>query len=348
MVAPATFVQPGRQVGRFVRVTIIPEVGPPIVINPLPPDPTGAPEQVHVLFNVRRTLGPEPARASIQLINLAPSTRAIIAAAAKRPANVRATGLTSDGRVWIGTKCMLEAGYIGTGTTRLMLGQLCSVQSRHVGTEWITSLDVGDNEVAWTMAECRQSFGVGATTDAILAYAFGVLGLALAPPIPPGVSAYVLQRGFVAYGRAREVIDAILGGVAPDLSSLPALAQGVSNVVALFDSFAGNAPLTRPMTWWAEDQVAYIIERGRAFPGVPVKVSALAEPGTVRLLERPERIEDGAVQVRMLLHGAVRIARPFVVTSKELAGAYRAEALEHAGGNRLERFETVAIGRIVA
>jgi hypothetical protein len=348
VVAPVTFVQPGRQAGRYVRVTILPEALPtPFVVNPIPPGPTGEPAQVHCRFSVARELGPSPGRATIELINLSEATRNLIATFARRPSNVRPTGLTTDGRVWVGTQVILEAGYLGTGAAALIRGQLLTVRSRHEGTEWITTLQVGDNEIAWTLAECRQSFDAGVTTDAVLAYAFGTMGMALAPPIPAGVTGYVLTRGFVAYGRSREVIDSILAGVAPDLASLPAIAQGISNVVALFDSFAGNAPMTRPITWWGEDRVAYLLERGRVLPGAPVRVSTQAEPGAVRLLERPERLEDGAVRVRMLLHGAVRVGRAIAIVSKALAGAYRVEAAGHDGGNRTERFETVAICRVV-
>lgn len=349
MAAALPFVAPGRQAGRQIRLSIFPEAGPPVVINTVLPTGQGQDvPQIPIAFTVRRSLGPEPGRATIVIANLQKLTRDTIATYARRPGKVRPTGITTDGRVYIGTRVLLEAGYLGTGTTVIMNGQLAAANSEHIGTEWITRLEVGDSEVAWTNAECRQVFEAPAPAQLILQYCFATMGLGLMQPIPAAIAGYVLQSGFVGYGRSRDVVDSLLSGIAPDLSQLPALAQGIANVISLWDSFAGGAPLTRPITWWAEDGLAYLIERGRALPGAPLLVSSEGQAGAVRLLARPIRLEDGGVRLRMLMQGSVRIARPVTVVSRELAGAYRVEALEHMGGNRLEAFQTVADCRLLA
>lgn len=347
MVAPYEI---GRQFGRVVRVRIQPPSGPPLVINPITPSPAGVqPPALHVSFSVSKSLTSEPQRASVQIVNLSKTTRDLIASFARRPPEVTSEGLTVDSRVFRGTRVTLEAGYLGISPTVIFVGDLASARSRHVATEWLTSLELGDSEVALTQAECRRAFEIATPAIDVIRYAVQVLGMQLGPaPIPTAIAQYVLQKGFVAYGKARDTIDAILAGCAPDLSQLNALARGVVTIGSFFDAFTGTAPLTNPVGWWAEDGLAYFLERGFALPAQPVVVSPEAEAGAVRLLERPERLDEGGVRVRMLLHPALRIGRPLQVISKELAGSFRVEALSHTGDNRTGPFESVADLRILA
>lgn len=343
-------VAPGRQFGRVVRVTVLPPVGAPIIINPiLPTTAPVAPPQIHAMVTVSKSLTPEPQRATVVLVNLAKTTRDTIAGYTRRPDNVDAQGLTVDSRVFRGTKVMIEAGYRGLGPSTVFIGDLSTATSRHVGTEWLTTLECGDSEVALTQAECRRTFDVGASALEVLTYAIQVLGMRLSTaPIPSAIPSYILSRGFVAYGRARETIDAMLAGLAPDLGQLNAIARGIATLGAVFDAFSGTAPLTRPITWWADDGAVTFLERGRALPGEPLRVSAEGEPGAVRLLERPQRLGDGVVRVTMLLHTGVRIGVPIAIVSKELAGTYRVEAFDHAIDSRSGPCDTTATLRVLS
>jgi hypothetical protein len=345
----ASPVAPGRQFGRVVRITIVPTDGAPIVINPsIQTVPGLATPELHVAFSVEKSVTPEPQRATVQIANLSKTTRDLIASYARRPSNVTASGLTVDSRVFHGTRVIVEAGYLGTSAAAIFTGDLASARSRHVSTEWLTTLECGDSEAAISQAECRQSFEPGATALDVITYAVRCLGMTMAPaPVPAAIPAYALARGFVAYGKARETIDAILAGVAPDLGQLNVLARGVAIVGGFFDAFSGTAPLTRPIGWWAEDGAAYFLERGKALPGEAVRVTAQGEPGASRLLERPERLEDGVVRVRMLLNPGVRVGRPVTIVSHELAGPYRVEHVAHAGDNRTGGFDTIGTLRVL-
>jgi hypothetical protein len=340
-------VQPGRQWGRSVRVVVTPLSGlPPIVINPVTYAPGAGPPPLHVSFSVDKTLTSEPQRGRVSITNLSKATRDLLAAVARSGPNVSAVGATTDTRVIATTLVQIEAGYLGLAPGVLLRGNLTAARSRHYGTEWVTTLDVGDTEAAIAMAECRRTFDAGTPALAVLTYAASCMGVvSVSASVPAAISAYVLERGFVAYGRARDTIDAILAGVAPDLSQLGFLARGIAIGADLWDAFAGNGPLTNPIGWWVDDGAIYFLERGLALPAPPVLVSATAEPGTVRLVERPERLEDGAIRLVTLLNPGTRLGRPITVVSRELAGAYRVEAVSHTGDNRGGDFLTTAICR---
>lgn len=337
-------VQPGRQWGRHVSLVVTPlSALPPIVLNPEPAIPGFGPVQLEMTFEVVKSVTPEPQRGRITIANLAKTTRDLLAQVSRSTSNSQALGPTTDKRAILTTIAQIRAGYLGLAPGALITGSMGPARSVHQGTEWITSIDVGDAEAALAQAECRQSFEAGTPAIEVLRYAAQCMGLVLAPqPIPAAIAAYVCTRGFVAYAKARDVVDAMLAGVAPDVSQLGFVAKGIAIGSDLFDAFIGKEPLCRPLTWWVEDGAMYFLERGSCLPAPPVLVSAIAEAGTVRLIERPERLEDGGVRIVTLLHPAIRIGRPLTVVSKELAGAYRVETVRHVGDNRAGDFLTIA------
>lgn len=338
-------VPPGLAFDRTASVTIVPvSTGQPLVINPPTPPIAGVrPAELRVMFSVRKAIGPQPHTAEIRVHNLSELSRSTLARVARTAARTQSVGATSDSRAFIATVASLSAGYTGVGAGRLLSGQLLRAPSRHLGTEWITQLTIADGAVELAEATCDRAFEVGTPALEVVRYAAQCLGMTLAPiPPPAALSAYVLGRGFTAYGRASETIDAILAGVAPDLSSLPALARVALGVGQIFDSFAGVAPLTRPLVWWVEDRQVWIVERGTALPAPPIPVSARALPGAALLLERAERAEDGRVRLHMLLHPGFRLGRAVQVLDPPLAGLHRVESVEHAGDNRGGTFRTTA------
>lgn len=337
-------VQPGRQWGRYASLVVTPlSALPPIVVNPEPSLPGVGPHPLHIAFEVSKSVTPEPQRARVQLSNLSKATRDLLATVSRSTSNAQALGPTIDKRAILTTIAQVRAGYLGLAPGALITGNMGPAMSEHVGTDWITTITVGDAEATLAQAQCERSFEAGTPALEVLRYAAQCMGLVLAPqPIPAGIGAYVLARGFVAYAKARDVVDAMLAGIAPDLGQLGFVARGVAIGSDLFDAFIGHEPLTRPLTWWVEDGAIYFLERGSALPAPPVLVSATGEPGTVRLIERPERLENGAVRVVTLLHPVIRIGRSLTIKSKELAGAYRVESVVHRGDNRGGDFTSTA------
>lgn len=334
----------GTQFGRLAGVRLYPLVGTPLWINPAQPRTNGIRliPDLRVSFRVEKSTSSEPQRAVVEISNLGKLHRDLIATFARRPKGVTSAGLTVDGRVFAGCKVEILAGYEGMGGGgAIFRGDLSAVQSRHLGTDWITTLELGDSEAAMTQAEVAQSFPPGTPAIAVIQACAASLGLLLGPtPIPTALASYVLERGWTAYGRARDTIDAILAGCAPDLSALPATIKAAATLASLVGLLSGPSPLTRPIGWHVDDGLLYLLPRYTALPGPPILVSAIAQPGTVRLIDRPERLDDGAVRLRTLLCPQAAPAWPVVVTSRELQGSYRVDEIEHDGDNRGGDFAT--------
>lgn len=337
-------IPPGLQFDRTASVTIAPPTGVPMVINPpIPPVAGVRPPELRTIFTVRKAMGVAPHQAEVRVHNLAELSRSTLARVARSASTTPAAGPTTDARAFLACVATLTAGYVNVGPGRLISGALLRAPSRHVGTEWITTIAIGDGAVELERAECDRAFEVGTPALEIVRYAAQCMGMTLAPiAVPAGLAAYVLTRGFTAYGKAREVIDAILAGVAPDLSKLPTLARAVQGFAQLYDSLAGNAPMTRPLVWWVEDRMVWILERCAALPAPPIVVSARGLPGTALLLERAERADDGRVRLRMLLHPGIRLGWTISLADPPLAGLYRVEQVEHQGDNRAGVYLTTA------
>lgn len=334
------------QYGRLAGVRLFPLTGPAIWINPTQPRVAGvrAIPDLRVQFVVQKSTSSEPQRATVRLFNLGKIHRDLIATYARRPqAAAQPSGLV-DGRIIRNTIVEVLAGYEGMGAAAAIFrGDLSSVSNRHVGTEWVTTLELGDSEAALTQATLEQSFPPGTPALTVILAALARMGLTLGPaPVPESVSAYVLARGWASYGRARDTIDAILAGCAPDLSQLPTIVKAVGTLASLVGLMSGPSPLTRPVALFVDDGLAYLLQRATALPGAPVQVSATAQPGTIRLLERPERLDDGGVRVRCLLSPGLRPGWPVTIASRELAGAYRIDVVEHAGDLRGGSFTSTA------
>lgn len=332
------------QYGRLAGLRLTPTAGPPILINLAQRVPGLYQPTTRIQFAVAKSTTDEPQRATVRLINLGKLTRDAIAAYARRPQGVASSGLTTDTRVYRGTVVELLAGYEGTGgAAAIFRGDLSAVRSRHVGTEWITTLELGDSEAALTQAELGQTFPAGTPALAVIQAALSAMGLTLGPaPIPAPVASYTLAHPWSCYGRAREAIDGILAGCAPDLSQLPQLLKAAASLASLVGLMSGPSPLTRPVDWYVDDELAYLLQRATALPGPPIVVSSAATPGAVRLLDRPERIDDGGVRIRCLLTPGLRPGWPVTIASRELAGAYRVEAVEHEGDSRQGDFTSSA------
>jgi hypothetical protein len=337
----------GVQFGRHVGIRILPVARAPVVLNPVIPTTTAAGNAVRELtiaITVDKSTTAEPQRATVEIYNLSPLTRGLIASLATRPNGVALPSASVDTRVIRGTLVEVLAGHAGMGGGGAVFrGELSAVRSYHVGTAWITRLELGDSEAALSSAECNFTFPPATPAPFVISYCLRVLGLAIgAAPMPAALSRYVLQNGFYAGGLARDTIDAILAGVAPDLSGMPALVRVAGGIKQLWDAFTGTAPATRPLEWFVDDGLAYFVERATALPLPPVLVAAEPAPGVVRLLERPERLDGGGARIRCLLSPAFRVGGPVSIVSRELGGVYRCEAIQHRADNRTGPFETIA------
>ncbi len=331
------------QFGRQASLVIVPRVGPALTINPLAqvPGTSISTPQLQVGFTVEKTLSLEPQRASVEITNLGQVTREAIVSMVTRPRETGTPGAL-DARGLVGTTVTLLVGHGTIGPpVAVFKGSLSSARNVRVGNTWTTQLDLGDSEIGITQGECDRDFPPGTTALAVLTYALGCMGVALGPaPVPPALAAYQLTSGWSATGRAADVIEALLAGVAPDLSQLPVLAQAAVGLYQLGQSLAGHQTLTQPVEIYVDDGLAYIVQRSRALALPPVRLSSLAETGAVQLVERPERLDGSGLRVRSLLAPAIRLGQAIVISSRDVLGTYRVQGITHSGDNRRGAFLT--------
>lgn len=326
-----------RQYDRGIRLTVIPPLGvsggavPPVLINPVPPPGGGvALPQIHVRFTVEKSLTPEPQRATISIYGLQKTTRDSIAGAVRRvvdwiPGGVPTPLVSIDGRILpadpivVDTSSgmahlMLEAGY-GAALSQIFAGTATAVRSRrHAGIDWITTIHAGDSELGLSQGEANKSFAPGTPASVVLQYLASTCGLTIAPTTAfASLAAFTLSQGFSAIGRAR---------------------KGIEDMLAALQH-----------TWWVEDGVLWILGLGEFVPGPPIFVTPQDLPGFRRLLEAPERLDDGGVRVHCQLAPEISPGRQIQIVSSELAGVYRVEAVTQVGDNRTGSFESTAICR---
>lgn len=325
------------QYDRGVRLTVIPPVpvdgspALPVVVNPIPPPGAGAPAlpQLRIRFTVRKSITPEPQRATVEVWNLQKTTRDSIAGAARRvidwiPGGVSTPLVSIDGRlrpadpIVVNTTggvahMVLEVGY-GAALSTLFEGVAAPVRNRRMGPTWRTTLHGGDGELQLTQGVGGKSFEPGTPASVVLTYFATVLGLVVVPTAGSQLlSGYILQNGFVANGRARDGVSDLLNAL--------------------------------QLTWWVEDGQLWILAEGEFVPGPPVFCSPEDIPGFIRLLEAPMRLDDGGVRCKMQLASTVRPGHTLIIVSSELAGNYRIESATHTGDNRFGPFNTQAVVR---
>lgn len=321
-----------RQYDRGIRLTVVPPLGLggaapiPLVINPIPPTPGGdSVPQLRVNFRVRKTLSAEPNRATVTVWNLRKTTRDAIAGSARRVVtwadDVATPFVKVDGRLLPGdpvtldtqngvAHMLLEAGY-GAVMAQIFGGAATTVRNRRRGPDWHTTMHAGEAELPLSQGIASQSFKPGTPAGVILQYLAGVMGLQVAPTVAAAsLNGFILQGPVHVNGRARD---------------------GVTDIVE-----------ANGYAWWAEGGLLWVLGETEVIPGPPLLTSPKDIPGTHRLLEAPQRLDDDGVRVRMLLVPTASPGQQLQVASSELAGVYRIEAVDHVGDNRTGVFQTIA------
>jgi len=92
--------------------------------------------------------------------------------------------LNKDSRALIqkkGSKVTLDAGYSGSGVSRLFIGDLRIGDNKYQGVsgDWVSTLKLGDGERAWRHARVKQSFGPKTGAGDVLRYMGNASGLQL-------------------------------------------------------------------------------------------------------------------------------------------------------------------------
>lgn len=299
---------------RTVRLTIIPPTAQPgVLINP--PAPPGAPN-LRIMFDVDRSISKDPSTAEVQVVNASKRTREIMAGIVRRKVDYSREFAFIDGRLIEGAALgggiaeivetangfgymRLEAGFDGVAST-IFEGGTNRVESEHVGELWITKIKAGDGELSIQKAIANKSFVEGTPVVAIVAYLVRTMGLIWGnAATPPPQLAATQASGVVAVGRARDILDQLLGGLGLD--------------------------------WFIDSGELWVLDPAGVLPLPPVPIA--------QIYDRPRKLENGTVEVRTPFSPLYRPAAPAALASLTLQGTYRINRVRYRGDNRGGRFD---------
>lgn len=114
--------------------------------------------ELRCVFKVKKTLKREPNTATIQIYNLAESSRRVLESSTKLVVR-------------------LEAGYKELGVSQLFLGQVRSAWTEWEGPDAITTITTGDSEKEMQEARLNMSFGKSLPVDVALTSIVQALGV---------------------------------------------------------------------------------------------------------------------------------------------------------------------------
>lgn len=173
---------------------------------------------MRVQFEISRNSEKDPNTSQVIVTNLAPSTRGQLQ---KK-----------------GVKLTLEAGYESVGTSRLFIGDVRTTDHVRNGSDWDTTMKLGDGERAFKFARVSESFSPGVGAGDVLQYLAQQSGLAIGN-IPTVVANLTtsFDQGYVAYGKWGNVFDRLVKSLGYVWSiqdgALQVLLPGQSNTAAV-------------------------------------------------------------------------------------------------------------------
>lgn len=145
---------------------------------------------LRIQFSVEMHLDSEPNTARVTVTNAARATRAFLTA---RPLIVQ-----------------IDAGYDGVAR-HLFTGDLRFGESTHEGTEWSTTIELGDGDRAFRHARVSRSYRAGTSVVVALREAAASMGLDLPVPIITSPAlATQFAAGVVLHGPARDELTKLL------------------------------------------------------------------------------------------------------------------------------------------
>lgn len=149
---------------------------------------------LRVAFKIAKTDKKEPNTSEITVTNLAPSTRGRLQAK--------------------GVKVLLEAGYAGTGLSRLFFGDARTIDHVRDGADWNSVIKCGDGERAVRYARLSESFAGGTTAGQILQVLAGAMGLATGNvAAQAGALSTRFDHGYAVSGSVSQAIDRLVTSI---------------------------------------------------------------------------------------------------------------------------------------
>lgn len=107
-----------------------------------------------------------------------------------------------------GVKILVEAGYLGTGRTRIFRGDVRSTDHIRSGPDWDTTMQIGDGERAFRYGRVAESFAPGTPASQVLRYMANASGLQIGNiDDAAAATTQVFDQGYVVHGAWQKSMD---------------------------------------------------------------------------------------------------------------------------------------------
>ncbi len=247
---------------------------------------------LRIAFKVHASLEKDPNTAEIRIFNLSPDNRAKL-----------------QGK---GVPIILAAGYDTTEAT-IFSGDSRFITHESEGPTWVTKIQSGDGERIFAFARMSKSYAAGVSPGVVLRDAVAATSLkpgnmeaALAEAPRGGLASYA--RGYVAHGRAIDVVEAVSKSIGFSMS--------VQNGVLQFLR-KGAAP-----------GQAVLLNKKTGLIGSPAYSNPEKKGEAPRLL------------VKALLQPTIVCGSQVSIESQSVKGAFRVQKLDHTGDSRSNEWYT--------
>jgi hypothetical protein len=257
--------------------------------NPALPD-RPAPS-LRVTFDIEKNTNRDPNRALITIYNLNESNRATLQKGSDLVTQFKKQKKLYQWQVTV------AAGYVGT-KKQIFLGDILFADSRREGSNWVTTIEAGDEERNYNSRYVSTSFGPGTSLYSVLLFLVNELGIQVGDSInkltTPLRKVVVFKKGIAVEGKVSQLLDKYVSTAGYQWS----IQDGVLQVLAPSETTL---------------ETVYVLNSSSGMIG------------------SPEKGEDGTIKGVSLLQGDIRPGRRIQFDSKMVKGTFKTERVIHTG-----------------
>ena len=253
-----------------------------------------------IAFDIEKSLKPEPNTCTLHVYNLSESQRSSLEEMRPKVSGLTKLEVTKGGKplkATTGIPCSIEAGY-QDDNAQIWLGDMRDVYSVRDGADWITVLESGDAEKAYTNGRLHVAYGPRTSPDTALRAMVRAMGV---------------SEGNVAQVAAKLLLKGKM--LTRGLVLSGPVSQHITN-------FCRSADLE----WSIQDGAIQILDRGKALLARPILVSA-----NTGMVGSPTVDNDGILTVKMFINPDFRVGGLLLMKAARIKGLYRTLAAKWSG-----------------
>jgi hypothetical protein len=253
--------------------------------------PTRPKPALRVTFDVEKNTNRDPNRALITIYNLSETNRATL-----QKGSDLITAFKKQKKLYE-WQVTISSGYVET-KEQLFLGDILFADSRREGSNWVTTIEAGDEERNYNSRYVSKSFGPGTSLYSVLTFLVTELGIGYGDSFNkltnPLRKLVVFKKGVVVEGKVSKLLDKYVSGAGYQWS----IQDGLLQILAPNETTL---------------ETVYVLNSASG------------------LIGSPEKGEEGTVKAVSLLQGGIRPGRRIKLDSRMVKGVFKIERVIHHG-----------------